>query len=227
MSSWIQLVVLGIIWGSSFILIKKALTGLTPVQLASLRIGIACLAFSPFIIINRRKVDWENWHKYLFVGLTTTGIPSFCFAFAQTHVGSGTAGILNSLTPIFTLIISVLFFHARFEWGKLIGVCIGFLGAGLLVYNSGADSGSSNIWYTLLIFLATLCYGFNANAVKNFFPSTSSVMVSAVAFMLVGFPALVYLVVSGDLFSLVTNPVVYPALMWGDFSPSCARLWPM
>ncbi|MBK9688352.1 MAG: DMT family transporter [Saprospiraceae bacterium] len=169
LASWLQLFILGVIWGSSFILIKRSLVGLSPVEVASFRIAIACVALMPFVITQFRQIDWKKWHKFLFVGLTTTGIPSFCFAFAQTHVDSATAGILNALTPIFTLLISVWLFNARFEWGKLAGVMIGFVGAGLLVYNAGGGVQGSNAWYSLLILVATICYGFNANAVKQFF----------------------------------------------------------
>lgn len=213
LASWIQLFILGIIWGSSFILIKRSLLGLSPVEVASFRISIACVALLPFVITQFRQIDWKSWHKFLFVGLTTTGIPSFCFAFAQTHVDSATAGILNALTPIFTLLISVWLFNARFEWGKLAGVMIGFIGAGLLVYNAGGGVQGSNAWYSLLILVATICYGFNANAVKQFFPATSSVTVSAVAFVLVGFPALLYLIFSGSLTNALQQPAAHASLL--------------
>ena len=213
LASWLQLFILGVIWGSSFILIKRSLVGLSPVEVASFRIAIACVALMPFVIAQFSNIEWKKWYKFLFVGLTTTGIPSFCFAFAQTHVDSATAGILNALTPIFTLLISVWLFNARFEWGKLAGVLIGFVGAGLLVYNAGGGVQGSNAWYSLLILLATICYGFNANAVKQFFPSTSSVTVSAVAFVMVGFPALLYLIFSGSLIHAFQNTASHPSLM--------------
>lgn len=212
-SSWLQLIVLGIIWGSSFILIKRSLVALSPVEVASFRIAIACLALLPFVVVRYNSIDWSSWHKFLFVGLTTTGIPSFCFAFAQTHVDSATAGILNSLTPIFTLLISVWMFKAPFEWGKLLGVLIGFLGAGMLVYNSGGGVHGNSIFYSLLILIATLCYGFNANAVKQFFPTTNSVTVSAVAFVMVGLPALLFLLFSGTLSKVVSDTSTHYSLL--------------
>ena len=212
-SSWLQLIVLGIIWGSSFILIKRSLVALSPVEVASFRIAIACLALLIFVVVRYNSIDWSSWHKFLFVGLTTTGIPSFCFAFAQTHVDSATAGILNSLTPIFTLLISVWMFKAPFEWGKLLGVLIGFLGAGMLVYNSGGGVHGNSIFYSLLILIATLCYGFNANAVKQFFPTTNSVTVSAVAFVMVGLPALLFLLFSGTLSKVVFDTSAHYSLL--------------
>jgi drug/metabolite transporter (DMT)-like permease len=202
---WVQLVFLAIIWGSSFILIKKALINISPIQLASFRIGFACLAFIPYIAIHYKKIEWKKWYKLLLVGLTTTGIPSFCFAISQTRVSSGTAGILNSLTPIFTLLISVMIFHEKFKWSKMIGVIIGFAGAALLIYQNSSGDQSSNILYIILILLATLCYGFNANIVKSFFPSTPSLIVSAGAFFLVGLPCLLYILINGDLYQVVSD----------------------
>lgn len=183
------------------------------IQLATIRIGVACLAFCPYIFFVWKKIDFKDWYKYLIVGLTTTGIPSFCFAIAQTKVSSATAGILNSLTPIFTLIISILFFNGKFYMSKLIGVLIGFLGAGMLIYNHSGGSGESHIFYTFLILLATICYGINTNAVKKFFPATSSLIVSAGAFVLVGFPGVLYMLFFGDLGSLVSNSEHHVSLL--------------
>ena len=212
--SWIQLIVLGLIWGSSFILIKKCLTSLTPIQVASFRIGIACLASMPFVFYNFKTINWANWPKFLFVGLATTGIPSFCFAIAQTKVPSSTAGILNSLTPIFTMLISVLIYKAKFEWSKSIGLAVGFLGAAILVYGNTATSQvhESNMWYNFIILVATVCYGFNANAVKQYFPNTSSIEVTSVAFFIVGLPAMLYLIFHGDVAALIQDPNSHMAL---------------
>lgn len=216
--NWIILIFLGIIWGSSFILMKRALVSMNAVQLASIRIGVACLSFLPYIIFVWRKINWKDCYKYFIVGITTTGIPSFCFAIAQTKVSSATAGILNSLTPIFTLIIGILFFQTKFQFSKLLGVVIGFLGAGLLVITTGKD-GESHFWYAMLILLATICYGINTNVVKKYFPNTNSLLVSAGAFVLVGFPGVVYMFFAGDIFGLIQNTNAHPSL-WAAVSLS-------
>ena len=209
---WLVLIFLGLIWGSSFILMKKALVSMNAYQLASIRIGVACLAFLPYIVIVWKKIAWKDWYKYLIVGLTTTGIPSFCFAIAQTKVSSATAGILNSLTPVFTLLVGVLFFQQKFHLAKLIGVLVGFFGAGLLVFKSG-QQGESHFWYGMLILLATVCYGINTNAVKKFFPTTNSLIVSAGAFVLVGFPGVLYMLFVGDIGTLISNAENHTSLI--------------
>jgi drug/metabolite transporter (DMT)-like permease len=206
LQNWLQLLLLAVIWGSSFILIKRTLLYLNPVQLACFRIGITCVAFLPYMIMITKRIDWSRWWKFLLLGLTTTGIPSFCFAFAQKYVTSATAGILNSLTPIFTLLVSVWVFNAEFKWSKLAGVILGFLGAGLLVYKSGDGNLSSSITGSLIILIATICYGFNANIVKQFFSDMKPIEVSAGAFSMVGIPAVLYLLFSKSTYELFSNP---------------------
>jgi drug/metabolite transporter (DMT)-like permease len=213
-ANWITLLFLSIIWGTSFILIKKALIVLDPIQIASLRIGITFIAFLPFVILKYKEFDFRDWYKYLLVGLTTTGIPSFCFTFAQRYLDSGTTGILNSLTPIFTFLISVVIYKSKFEYSKLFGVLIGFLGAGILVYGTGdVSSGSGNrlIGFAIVL-LATICYGFNANLIKQFFPTTNALQVSAGAFTFVGMPVIIHFLITQDVATLITNPDNYSSL---------------
>ncbi len=109
-TSWAILGFLSLVWGCSFILIKKALLAFDPVQLSCMRIGISSLAFSPFVYYHRKNINWSMWPKFLAVGLTGSGIPSFLFFFAQTEISSSIAGLLNSLTPIWTLIIGIFLF---------------------------------------------------------------------------------------------------------------------
>ena len=103
------LVFLALIWGSSFILIKKGLLAFSPMQVASLRIGIAGLAFLPFFILNFKKIDWSKILQIFIVGFAGSAFPALLFSIAQTEVSSSVAGVLNSLTPLFVLIQGTLF----------------------------------------------------------------------------------------------------------------------
>jgi drug/metabolite transporter (DMT)-like permease len=210
----LTLLCLSLVWGTSFILIKKALLVLSPIQIASLRVGITFVAFIPFLILKYKSFDLKDWYKYLIVGLTTSGIPSFCFAFAQKYIDSGTAGILNSLTPIFTFIISVLVFKSKFEYSKLAGVLLGFVGAGILVYggSNGATGGNDRIIGFAIVLVATICYGLNANLVKHFFPTTNPLIVSAGAFATVGLPVALHFLFTQDVVNLFTNPANFVSL---------------
>ena len=120
-------------WGSSFILIKKGLLAFSPLQVASLRIGIAGLAFLPFFIINFKKIDWSKVKQLFIVGSAGSAIPALLFSIAQTEVTSSVAGVLNSMTPLFVLIQGALFYALVLTKEKIWGVILGLFGAAFLI----------------------------------------------------------------------------------------------
>lgn len=193
---WGSLILLSLVWGSSFILIKKSLGVFSATEVAMLRISISSIAFAPLLWIIRKKVDWNRAWFYFLIGLTGSGIPSFFFAFAQTQVSSSVAGILNSLTPIFTLLVGIIFFGTAFKWNKFFGVFIGFLGALILtLFGSGWET-SAKPFYIFFIVAASLCYGLNVNLVKTYFQKIEPIVISCVSFCLIGPPAISYLIFS-------------------------------
>ena len=183
---------LSIIWGTSFILIKKSLIAFDSVQVASLRILIATLAFTPVFLINIRKIDLKQWYKYLIIGLTGGGIPPFLFALAQTKVSSSLAGALNTLTPIFTLILAIIFFGVNVNFKKISGVFLSLLGAALMIVLGNSDF-TGSISFSFLIVLATVFYAININLVKKYFNEMNSVLLTSVSFVSFGFFSLILL----------------------------------
>ncbi|MCB0375270.1 MAG: DMT family transporter, partial [Sinomicrobium sp.] len=131
--SWLLLLFLSLMWGSSYILIKKALLVFSPLQVGVMRLSISSLAFLPYFLFQWRRVDWSRGYWLLLVGLTGTALPSILFPLAQTHISSSVTGILNSMTPLFTLLIGILVFRAPVIWAKALGVLLGLLGAILLI----------------------------------------------------------------------------------------------
>jgi drug/metabolite transporter (DMT)-like permease len=149
--SWLILIVLSLIWGSSYILIKKGLVVYSSTQLACLRLSISAIAFLPILVYRWKKVDWTRWKYLLIVGLTGTGIPSFMFAIAQTEISSSIAGVLNSLTPLFTLVLGILLFGRNTPWVKALGILIGLVGAAMLILMGEQAGIEGNPWYGLLV----------------------------------------------------------------------------
>ncbi len=211
--SWAILIALGLTWGSSFILIKKGLEVFSPVQVATLRISISALSFLPFLLSGWSKVDWSKWKFLLVVGLCGSAIPALMFALAQTQVSSSIAGILNSLTPLFTLVLGVLFFGNPGSWIKFFAVMAGLLGAAILIFmgkNAGIDG---NVWYGLFIVVASVCYGFNGNTVATYLRKMKSLTISSVAFSMVGWPGMIYLLLGTDFLPTLANePGAWKAL---------------
>jgi len=191
--SMLALVTLSLVWGSSFILIKRGLEVFDATQVATLRIGISALAFLPVFLYRFHRIDWKRLKYFLIVGVAGSGLPAFLFAIAQTEISSSMTGILNSLTPLFTLLLGISVFKARFAWAQLLGVLLGLVGAVLLILLNAGVVGSGNLWYSLLVVLATICYATSVNTVGAYLRDLSSVTISSVSFILFGGPALIYL----------------------------------
>jgi len=196
--NWLVLITLSLVWGTSFILIKKSLVAFSAIQVACLRMSFSAIAFMPLVGWYWSKIDWSRLHYLLIVGLTGTALPAIFFSTAQTQISSSLAGILNSLTPLFTLVLGVLFFQLKVGWARVIGVVLGLAGASILILMSRGTAVEGNVWYGLLIVLASLCYGTSSNVVGKYLQDMNALLISAASFGLVGIPGLIYLLVGTD-----------------------------
>lgn len=206
---WATLIFLSFIWGSSFILMKKGLRSYSHDQVAAFRIFISFLAFLPFGIKHRKKVSKENIFSLILVGFIGSTIPAFLFTKAQTNIDSGLAGVLNSTTPLFTLIIGLIFYKSKAKLISAIGIFLGLIGAlGLIIYSSGNNIIGSFNYYGLFIVAATICYGINVNQVKYKIKGLSGMELTSLAFMFVGPFTGMYLLFTDFSFALSTNDYV-------------------
>jgi len=213
---WVLLLVLALIWGSSFILMKRGLFHegrpvLTPFQMASARLAIAWLALSPLLLKHWAQLR-PHWKPLLGSGLLGNGLPAFLFATAQSRISSSLSGMLNSLTPLFAMVIGVALFGQRLRGIHLAGVLLGLLGAvGLIAI--GSDDGLP-AWsvYALLPVIATACYGMSANIVKQHLYMLPASATAALALTFVGPVAVVMALASGLPKALATQPHAWSAL---------------
>ncbi|WP_339611630.1 EamA family transporter [uncultured Planktosalinus sp.] len=194
---WVYLILLSIIWGSSFILIKKALVGLTPLQVGSLRIVIAGVFLFIIGFKRIRKLNKYQWKWVAIAGFLGTFFPAFFFAFAQTEIDSAITSILNATTPIMTLIFGALFFAIGFSKRQLWGVLIGLAGCLLLIWQSADINPNQNYWYVLFIFMATVGYAMNVNVIKTRLQELTPLGISAGSFFVILIPALIILISTG------------------------------
>ncbi len=198
--SWAILLPLVLVWGSSFILIKKSLLYFTAVEVGILRISITTIFLLPVALKTFRSIDRKHRIYLTISGTIGSFIPSFMFAIAQTGINSLLAGILNSLTPLFTLLLGLIFFRLRATWYNTLGVFIGLLGAMGLIYASGGDQGFAfNIKYASLIFIATICYAFNVNFIKTYLKHINSLTITALTFFYIGVPSTIYVLFFSDI----------------------------
>jgi len=184
---WALLILLALIWGTSFILMKKGLESFTNNQVASFRLFFTFLLFIPFLVRRIKLISKKNLWPLLIVGFIGNGLPAFLFTKAQTQIDSSMAGILNSLTPLFVLIIGVFFFRTHVKLVNILGLVLGFMGAVGLIYNGNPIlSGTHANGYTLFVIAATLCYGISVNVIKFKLAEVDGLSIAAIAFMFIG-----------------------------------------
>lgn len=183
---WFLLIVLAIVWGASFLFIKRSVAIFDPNQMAMWRMVLATLIYLPVAALYWSKINWKHWKPLVVVAFCGSAIPNFLFAVAQRHVNSSLAGVLNSLTPLFTLIIGVAFFEMKFSRNKVLGVILGLTGAAMLILFNSKSGVSGNAFYTSLCALAAICYAVNANTVNRWLRDQHPAGIASSAFVLTG-----------------------------------------
>jgi len=211
---WGTLIILSVIWGSSYILIKKGLTGLTPVQLGSLRVIITTILIAP-IGYNKIKHIPKNKMKWVAVSaFVGSFFPAYLFAFAETEISSSVTAVMVSLTPLFTLLISVIIFGEELLKKQVIGVIIGFLGIVVLINNELLSS-SFNLLYVMFIVLAAFCYAVNANLLKYKLPNIPALGIVFMSFLFMFIPAFIVLFFSEFPFSdFTSDPLILESIIY-------------
>jgi drug/metabolite transporter (DMT)-like permease len=194
---WVLLILLTIIWGSSFILIKKSLEHYGPFQVGALRVLIAGILLAPVAMLNIRKFPRKRLKWLIVAAVAGNFIPMFLFPLAETEVSSSIAGIVNSMMPIFVILIGALFWKFKTTGRQMIGVAISFSGACLLML-SGAEGDSLKIVPILWLLLATLLYAVSVTTVKSKLSDVPAKILSAFVFFFILFlPSLVTLAFTG------------------------------
>jgi drug/metabolite transporter (DMT)-like permease len=195
---WILLIVLTVIWGSSFILIKKSLEHFSPYQVGALRVLIAGIILMP-VAISKYKLFPKKHLKWLILAAFTGNfIPMFLFPIAETEVSSSIAGIINSMMPILVIIVGALVWKFDTTKRQIVGTMISFAGVCLLAFGGDGEGGKFKLIPILLLLLATLCYALSTTTVKSKLMDVSSTILSAFVFSFVlFFPSLIALTFTG------------------------------
>ncbi len=194
--NWAIFCILSIVWGSSFILMKEGLTVLSAYQVASLRMLFAGLVLLPFAFSAFKKIPKEKMGIVFLSGFLGNFIPAYLFCIAETNIDSSLAGILNSLTPLFTIVIGLSFFKTTINKQKMIGVIIGFIGLCLL-FAAGKNISFQNLSFASLVLIATFFYGLNVNVVGKFLKNIRSIDIVSVAFAFLIIPSALILYMTG------------------------------
>ena len=196
--AWLLLFGLTVIWGSSFILIKRGLDVFSAGEVGALRMLTAALVMTPFALNKIRTINRRQFFYILAVGFAGSFLPAFLFAKAETQIDSAMAGVLNALTPMFVVLVGALLYHQKITLRVGIGLLIGFVGTALLM-STGAKGLLSGInYYALFIVAATILYGFSVNIIKYNLQGLNAITLSSISMFLVLPVAATYLFAGTD-----------------------------
>ncbi|WP_040302534.1 DMT family transporter [Algoriphagus machipongonensis] len=216
LKNWGMLILLALVWGSSFILIKRGLEVFTPGEVGAYRIVAAASFLLPLSLPRFKNLNKHQLFYLVIVGLVGSFIPAFLFAKAQTQLSSSLTGVLNALTPLAVVVIGALFFGSKITKRNGLGLAIAFIGVFILVIvkeGAGLTSFAGINTYALFVILACICYGFNLNIIKFKFELLKPIEITAISLLLVLPVALFYLILGTDFSYKVANvPGAWKAL---------------
>lgn len=207
------IIILALLWGSSFMLMKQGLKVFSAQQVASFRIFIAFVALLPvYLRIDLEGLKRSHFFGLLVVALFGSGIPPYLFTWAQTHIASYVAGVLNALTPLMTMLFGYLLFRNKVRGSQILGVLIGFGGASLVILLRADMGFDQDMEYSLLVVLAAACYGLGANTLKAKLSDLSPFTITTLAFTIIGPFAGIYLWYTGAFQQIIDQPEARVAL---------------
>jgi len=209
---WVYLLLLALVWGSSFILMKKALLGVTPIQLGALRMIFTSIFLVLIAPKTFRKVKKHHWKYILYTALSGTFFPVFLFAYAMLNIDSSIVSILNSFTPFNTLIIGAIFFGFAFKRIQLFGIVIGLIGTLILIVKGAEMNPNQNYAFAILVVIASVGYALNGNIVKRYLSDLDALSITTGNFILLFAPALIVLAATGFFNSFQGSDVEWKAL---------------
>lgn len=205
---WGLFIVLSFIWGSSFLLMLIGLKQLNPWQVAAFRLFAAGIVLWPFVWSTLKKVPKDKVGYIILSGLLGSFFPAFLFCLAETRLDGSFSGTLNSLTPIFVILVGVLFFRLKVSWQQAAGILISFIGSICLFMVKSGKTG--DLVYVGFIILATFFYGLNVNMIIKRLKDVSSFHIAVLAFAFLAIPSLIILLSFGTQnLHFTSTPIFY------------------
>ncbi|MFM2138080.1 MAG: hypothetical protein RJA57_387 [Bacteroidota bacterium] len=203
---WGLFLLLAFIWGSSFLLMLIGLEQLSPWQVAAFRLLAAGLVMLPFARAVIRKVPRGKAGYIVLSGLLGSFFPAFLFCLAETRLDSSFAGSLNSLTPVFVVLVGLLFFRLQVTGLQVGGILVSFVGSICLFLAKGGQTG--DLLYVGFIVLATIFYGLNVNMVSRQLHDVPPFEIAVLAFSFLSLPSAIILFAFGTQHLPFQDPAV-------------------
>ncbi|MCJ8166858.1 DMT family transporter [Pontibacter sp. E15-1] len=193
---------------------KKGLVVFSAGEVGGLRMAIASLALLPFAVRQVSRMEPGRWKYIAGSGMLGNFLPAFLFAYAETRLASGLAGVLNSLTALFTLLMGAIFFRQSITWMRMLGIVVGIAGTAVLIFSGNGSTDLDNKYYGIYIVLATVCYGASVNIIKHRLQGIKPLVISSLALLTVGPLALGYLFTTNVVGKLQHTPGAWEAFSY-------------
>ncbi len=187
MKNWALFWALGMIWGSSFLLIKVGVEDFGPLPLVSVRLGLAALTMAAFLYLTGRRLPRKRSDvaALLFVGVMNTAVPFTLITWGEQEIDSGLATVLNATVPLFTLVYAhALLADERFSIQKVIGLAIGFLGVVILASRDVDSSSPNPLTGQIAVLVAASCYAISAVTIRRFLRNVNPLTVAGGSLMI-------------------------------------------
>jgi drug/metabolite transporter (DMT)-like permease len=211
--NWVILGVLSLIWGSSFILIKKGLDVFPYHLVGAIRVSAAFLCLFPIALIHFRKIPATKWKYIIAMGILGNFLPAFLFAKAQTQLPSSLTGVLNALTPLTTMLVGIAAFGNNIpKKAQILGLVVAFAGSALLSLSGGNGEIGSFNFYVVFVVTASICYAISTNIIKAHLTSIPSIWLTAMALSVVGPLGMGYVFTSDFFVIMKSDPGAWEAL---------------
>jgi drug/metabolite transporter (DMT)-like permease len=211
---WLFLIILSLVWGSSYILIKKALLGFEPITLSALRITTSAILLLIIGFSSLKKIQKHQWKYIFYTAFLGTFFPVFMFSFAVQEIDSAIASMLNSFTPFNTFIIGILVFGIDFKRKQFIGIFLGLIGTLLLILKGADLNPNQNYWFAVLPIIATFGYAMNVNMVKKHLADLDALAIITGNFLMMLPPAIVVLYFSGFFSSFSGDEIQIQSMLY-------------
>ena len=179
--SWlVDLVLLGALWGASFLFMRIGAAEFGALPAAAVRVAVASVFLAPLLLMRGHGPTLaQHWKATMLIGVFNSGIPFALFCFALLTINTGLAAVLNATVPMFGALVAWAWFRDRPDGSRLLGLALGFAGVAMLATRStggaglhanagGSAQGNAALWAVLACLGACLSYGISASATRRY-----------------------------------------------------------
>ena len=182
----ITMIVVALVWGASFLFIKKGLVTFSANDTMAIRLVLTSLFLVPVMCLYWKRLNKKHILPLVLSAILGNSLPQLLYTIAQQHIPSSLAGMLNSMMPLFALIWAITLFGEKVKTIHVVGLLVGFVGVIGLAFKDSLHFEQSYVFGFVLIIFANVCYGIIINIVKKRLHDLDGLSIVAFTFMFLG-----------------------------------------